>query len=116
MKYYAKTNTADPKTGFITKGEYLTDQQAEALGEEKLRDMVERGVLGAIGESPRATVPPTEPPIEPKAEEPEEPEEPASDDIDGNDGDGDELPELSAGDVIVDETPAKPKRGGRKGK
>ena len=123
MKYCAKTNTADPKTGFITKGEYLTDQQAEALGEEKLRDMVARGILSAEGGSPRTAEPPAEPAAEEPDAEPEAPEEPEAedaeeaDDADDAEETEDELPELDAGDVIEDEPPAKPaKRGGRKAK
>ena len=121
MKYYAKTNTADPKIGFITTGEYLTDEQAKALGEEKLRELTMRGVLGATGES--QTVPePTEEPEgaeeseEPKdtegTEEPKDTEEPE----DAEDTE-DEMPVLDAGDVIGDDPTGKStKRGGRKAK
>lgn len=123
MEYYAKTNTGSPETGFITAGEYLTKKQAEALGEEKLRDMVKRGVLGVTGESPRRPEPPAEkdaqePDTEPEAaaedaDEPEEAEEPEE-----TEEAEDDLPALDAGDVIADEPPAKPasKRGGRKAK
>lgn len=44
--YYAKTNTADPRVGLITVGEYLTDAQEKALGEDLLNALVQRGVLG----------------------------------------------------------------------
>lgn len=46
MVYYAKVNTADPRVGLITVGEYLTDAQASALGEDLLEKLVTRGVLG----------------------------------------------------------------------
>lgn len=46
MVYYAKVNTADPRVGQITVGEYLTDAQASALGEDLLEKLVARGVLG----------------------------------------------------------------------
>lgn len=113
MKYYAKTNTADPAIGFITVGEYLTDKQAEALGEDKLRDMVRRGVLKSVDNSPREA----EPPAEPDAPETPEPETEGPDAPEAEPEDAeDELPTLDAGDVIDDEPPAKPKRGGRKAK
>jgi len=121
MKYYAKTNTATPATGFITVGEVLTEKQAEALGEEKLRDMVKRGVLGATGESPRRPEPPAEkvkdapdPESEPEEQIEEEAEAEAAEEAEDAE---DELPALDAGDVIEDEPPAAPKkRGGRKAK
>lgn len=115
MKYYAKTNTATPATGFITTGEYLTKEQEAALGEEKLRELVERGVLGATGESPRRPEPPAVVNAEPAEDAEAEPE--AENDETAEDAE-DELPALDAGDVIEDEAPAKPasKRGGRKAK
>ena len=122
MDYYAKTNTGTPETGFISTGEYLTKEQVAALGEEKLRDMVKRGVLGATGESPRRPEPPAEkvkdapePEAEPEEQIEEEAEaEPAEEAEDAED----ELPALDAGDVIEDEPPAAApkKRGGRKAK
>ena len=85
MRYYAKVNTAHPRIGMLTTGEYLTEQQAEALGREKLKDLVERGVLaedaGRPAEPEKAagaaqteteeakTGLPTEPPEEDESEE-----------------------------------------------
>lgn len=126
MDYYAKTNTGSPETGFITAGEYLTEEQKAALGEEKLRDMVKRGVLCAEGqaEKPEPEKPQTPPAVEDAPEPDTEPEDTDEDDADDADDAEeaeeaeDELPALDAGDVIEDEAPAKPasKRGGRKGK
>lgn len=115
MKYYAKTNTADPRTGFISTGEILTDAQVEALGEEKLQEMVARGVLGVQGGTNKSAPKKPEKPAEPETEPEDEPED-AEETIDAEDED--DLPTLDAGDVIEDEAPAKPasKRGGRKGK
>lgn len=118
MTYYAKTNTADPRTGFISTGEILTDAQVDALGEEKLTELVERGVLGIQGgtakPAPKKPAPVDEPDDEPE-DEPEEADE--AEEAEEAD-DEDDLPTLDAGDVIEDEAPAKPttKRGGRKGK
>ncbi len=121
MTYFAKTNTADPRTGFISVGEILTDAQADALGEDKLNELVKRGVLGVSGgaekpKSEQATPPEGSNQITPseKSEdnEPEdEPEEAAEDE----EAEGD-LPTLDAEDVILDEAPVKSatKRGGRK--
>lgn len=114
MKYYAKTNTATPATGFITVGEVLTEKQAETLGEEKLRELVERGVLGATGESPRRPEPPAVENAEPAEDAEAEPEAEIAEMAEDAE---DELPALDAGDVIEDEPPAAPKkRGGRKAK
>ena len=118
-KYCAKTNTADPRTGFISMGEILTDAQAEALGEEKLQELVERGVLGVMGGGTETPAPKQPDPEEPEEEPEDEPEDEAdADDEDEEAEDEDDLPTLDAGDVIEDEQPAKPaaKRGGRKGK
>lgn len=116
MAYYALTNTADPRTGFISIGEVLTDAQAAALGEDKLKELVACRVLAVCGEKPQAAAPSPAPtgsaegtPEETPEEAPEEmPEEVPEDD--------DELPELELGDDIVNDQPKeKPNKGnGRK--
>lgn len=136
MQYYAKTNTADPRTGMIHISEVLTEAQEEALGEEKLAELVQRGVLGILGgEAPKkqgkATdekpVPETEEELEEGAEDEDEgePEDESEDesegeaeeegDDDAGDGEG-EMPELSEDDVVEEEKPAKPARKGKGGK
>ena len=112
MAYYALTNTADPRTGFISIGEVLTDAQAAALGEDKLKELVACRVLAVCGEKPQAAAPsaaPTGSAEETPDEAPEEmPEEGPEND--------DELPELELGDDIVNDQPKeKPNKGnGRK--
>ena len=115
MDYYAKTNTGTPETGFISTGEYLTKEQVAALGEEKLRELVERGVLGATGESQRRPEPPAVENAEPAEDAEAEPEAEIAEMAEDAE---DELPALDAGDVIEDEPPAAApkKRGGRKAK
>lgn len=49
--YYATVNTGSPATGFISTGEVLTEEQAAALGEEKLAELVNAGVLAIGGET-----------------------------------------------------------------
>ena len=110
MKYYAKTHTGAPRAGFITKGEVLTKAQEEALGAERLRDMVERGVLGVMGEA--------EPEREPKTAtvDAQKPENPASEQVDGGrsaedaeEGDTEEeLPELGDADDLISEPDEEP--------
>lgn len=55
MTYFAKTNTADPSTGFISVGAVLTDKQVERLGAERIAAMVARGILGTKDETPKPT-------------------------------------------------------------
>ena len=124
MQYYAKTYTAEPKIGLITPGEFLTDEQAAILGEEKIADMVARDILGMAGKK-ASTPKPAE------SEEPVAPAEDADDDADTEEADeaddaeesaetedGDELPELDAAGEIgeEEEKPAeKPaKKAGRR--
>lgn len=133
MQYYAKTYTADPKTGLITPGELLTETQVDALGEDRIADMVERGVLGVTGGKPAQTEAPakSEKPTEKREKKPAkaveeadteagDAEDPAdADEDDGTEGeeDGDEMPEIDAADLIgEDEEPAAQpaKKGGRR--
>lgn len=55
MQYYAKTYTADPKTGLLTPGEFLTEAKVAALGEDRIANMVERGVLAVTSGTPALT-------------------------------------------------------------
>ena len=131
MQYYAKTYTADPATGLITPGEFLTEKQEAALGEERIAEMVARGVLGAMGKKPAQAEAPakSEEPAKPKAKAAKadtkakvaQPEEESADEAedDGIEGeeDGEELPELDAAELIgEDEKPAATtaKKGGRR--
>lgn len=111
MQYFAKTNTADPRTGFISVGEYLTEKQVEALGMEKIAELVSRGVLAATEDAPE-TVSPTpadvaesEPAITPELSE-------VNDEAD----DEETLPELELAEDIVKDQPEAPapKKGGRR--
>ena len=116
MQYYAKTYTAEPKIGLITPGEFLTDEQAAILGEEKITDMVARGVLGVTSGKAAAQTPA-------ESEEPVAPVMDANEDADtaaeakeneaAEDG---ELPELdAAGEISEEEPAAKPaKKAGRR--
>lgn len=112
MKYYAKTNTADPRVGFLSVGCVLTEEEAGKLGEEKIRELVARGVLAACGEEePQEEAPKPEPAKAPEPEpEPEmEPEtEPETE------SESDEPMELPMGDDIVGD--GTPKKGGRRKK
>ena len=49
MQYFAKVNTAGPKTGFISVGEMLTDRQVEALGSVSVQPPVGGFVVGFAG-------------------------------------------------------------------
>ena len=130
MQYYAKTYTADPKTGLLTPGEFLTEEQVAILGEDRIANMVERGVLAATGDAPAQTEAPakSEKPAEKKGKKPEPVAEEAdaededdteSEDADEDDSeaeeDEDELPELDAADAIdEEEKPAeKPAKTGK---
>lgn len=118
MKYYAKANTASPETGFISTGEMLTDAQAAALGEEKLRELVKRGVLGVTEErAAQADTGPEEPRQEqkPEQEAPDTEADPADEE--------DDLPELGitedlvnddADEAAADEPAGDAKKGGRR--
>ena len=107
MKYYAKVNTGAPRIGFIYKGEVLTGKQMETLGEEKLLEMVERGVLGTLGE----TTP--ERKLDTESVDVQKPENPAGEQADGGRSaeDEEELPELDNTDGLIsdaEEAPEKP--------
>jgi hypothetical protein len=103
MKYYATVYT-----GSLTPGEYLTKEQVDKLGDVKIADMVRRGALRAVDDTPKTESPVKKAKPEPvKVAEPE-PEEPEADEEDI------ELPELTA-DEVAGEAPAeKPKKGGRR--
>ena len=118
MQYYAKTYTADPKTGLLTPGEYLTEAQVAALGEDRIADMVKRGILCAAGEKPAKPqqAAKSETPAEKKAEKAAPAEEADAGEW-AEAEEGDELPELDAAGAIdaEDEKPAAPaKKGGRR--
>ena len=121
MKVYARTNTGDPRTGFISVGDVLTRKQMEALGEVKIEELIQRGVLGVLREETAPAEEPETPAAAPDAPQgtPEEkPEEEAPEDNE------EELPELDiTGDMVGDaETPEaapeppaeEPKKGGRR--
>ena len=125
MKYYARTYTADPKTGLLSPGEFLKEEQAAALGKDRLAEMVARGVLCAVGsESPKAQEPDDEDVTaavpDPEADNPNEDTEDGEDDAEGEE----ELMELDgagaidAGDEPEEKPAKKPAKngGGRKQK
>ena len=115
MQYYAKTYTADPKIGLITPGEFLDEKQVEKLGEEKIADMVERGILGVSRKAQAQESAKSEEPDAPvtDADEDEDTEAEAEENEAAEDG---ELPELDAAGEIGEEEPAaKPaKKAGRR--
>ena len=126
MRYYAKTYTADPKVGLLTPGEFLTDNQVAALGEDKIAEMAARGILGVTGaKAPKAqeaakSDEPEEAEVEAEVETEDEADADAEDEAEEG---GEELLELdAAGEISVDEPtdeqPAKPakKSGGRQRK
>lgn len=135
MQYYAKTYTADPKTGLLTPGEFLTEAQVAALGEDRIANMVERGVLAVTGGTPAQTEAPAksekpakkkdkkpEPVTEADTEDEDEDDTDSEDEDDGDEGDDgeaeddeDELPELdAAGAIDEEEKPAeKPAKSGK---
>lgn len=120
MLYYAKVNTAHPATGMITVGEYLTKKQAEALGAEKLEELVRRGVLGKdsgkAGEAPATTE--EKPELTPEAMlTPEAEEERIATEAAEADAEED-LPVLDAADTVVaePEAPAPRRKKGAKAK
>ena len=120
MLYYAKVNTASPATGLIRVGEYLTKRQAASLGEEKLRELVAAGVLGADRSTAAEPSAPLSPAPGGNADAPEDetPDEAA----DAPEDDADELPELGDADDVVSEdaeeqpAAAKPDKKGAKRK
>ena len=125
MKYYAKTYTADPKTGLLSPGEFLKEEQAAALGKDRLAEMVARGVLCAVGgEKTKAQEPDDEDVTaavpDPEADNPNEDTEDGEDDAEGEE----ELMELDgagaidAGDEPEEKPAKKPAKngGGRKQK
>lgn len=118
MKYVAKVNTAGPRTGFISVGEILTDAQAEALGEDKLRDLVKRGVLGTMADQPSEEKhAPENADMETGEPEPAQPE--TADEESAEAADEEELPELSLTDDLVSDGPEEEsdngaKKGGRR--
>ena len=117
MQYYAKTYTADPKTGLLSPGEYLTEEQVAALGEERIANMVERGILAVTGGKPAQTEEnaESEKPAAKKpakkakaaAEEPEADADPEEDeeggDLNGEKGDADPEEDEEGGDLNGEE-------------
>jgi len=102
MQYYAKTYTST-----LTPGEYLTKEQEEQFGADKLADLVKRGALAIVDDEDDTAAAPVE------SEKPDAPED-AAEEADTGD-EGDELPELDAAEAIDDdEKPAeKPASKGR---
>ena len=113
MMYYARTNTADPRVGLITVGEYLTDAQVKALGKEMLDALVERGVLGIERDGAQPVPVETEnngADGENNSADGENNGAELAEDAPEDDGEEDGVPELSVSDVIVNdaEDAAKP--------
>ena len=110
MKYYAKTNTADPRVGFISVGYVLTEEEAGKLGEDKVNELVARGVLAPCGEEkPQGEAP--KPAPEP---EPEKESEPVKEPESEPETEGEEPRELPIGEDIVGD--GTPRKGGRRKK
>lgn len=115
MQYFAKVNTAGPKTGFISVGEILTEEQVEALGEEKLAELVAAQVLGELPDDPE----PTNATADKQDGDEDVPPVPGDngdgeDEADDENDDEEELPELEIEDELVEDQPEAPKKGGRR--
>lgn len=95
MLYYAKTNTADPRTGFIGLGEFLTEKQTAALGEEKIAELVMAGVLGVSREETTHAKDYAKPEID------TDPDDHAEEEDTPEDAREEDAPELDVSDVIV---------------
>ena len=120
MKYSAITYTADPHIGLVSPGEMLTEEQVNALGTEKIAELVERKVLMAWPEERNAAfvaerTPAPEPTGDKKESKEENPEEENPED---ETEDEDDQPELDAmEDIVSDDAPepaAPKKNGGRR--
>lgn len=123
MSYYAKVYTGDPMIGLLAPGEVLTDEQAEKLGPEKIKELCERGILGALEDSGAPSLP-----SKPQSEEETSTTAKDPDNTDGgeaeteqltaedpDEADGDELPELGdVGDLISEEKPEAPAKPTKK--
>ena len=123
MSYYAKVHTGDPAVGLLAPGEILTDEQAEKFGAEKIKELCERGILGALEESGAPSLP-----SKPQSDEETSATAKDPDHTDGgeaeteqltaedpDEADGDELPELgNVGDLISEEKPEAPAKPTKK--
>ena len=119
MLYFAKVNTADPRIGLITTGEMLTQKQANALGQEKIDELVRRGVLGEMNSSGAGApnTPRSASQTAPIAGEPETPQSASPTDPLAGEPDDEELPTLEGIDEIVGgEEPAEDKKAPTKNK
>ena len=108
MMYYAKVNTADPRVGLITVGEYLTDAQASTLGEDLLEKLVARGVLGRDAGSDGADNANNGADNANNGAAEDAPEDTSDD--------GDGVPELNVADVVVNDAQSEAPKGRRKNK
>ena len=124
MLYCAQKNTGSPEIGFVTVGEVLKDWQVKALGDAKIGELLERGVLKTIRSAPENPAEPEEPsgtatgggaPDEAAGEDEYDESEPDEDETDEEEA----LPGADDMDDIVPEEPEapddeKPKRGRRR--
>lgn len=120
MQYYAKVNTAGPATGFIAVSEMLSEKQVEALGEEKVAELVSRGVLGIFGGGNKAAAEPAETPDDFTDEGDRDEHDADTDDSEDVDNE-EELPDLDFTEDMVEDEPEEqpapePKRKGGKRK
>ncbi|MBR3740571.1 MAG: hypothetical protein IKN04_08935 [Clostridia bacterium] len=130
MKYCARYNTADPRIGFVSVGEILTDEQARMLGKDKIAELVNDGVLYAVRETTEAETEASsqEEPLEDGGELEQAESSPDETDAgeDDSDGEADEDAEIPEPDDMSDIVPedkadepekhAENKRGRRKTK
>ena len=117
MKYIAAKYTSVYPLGMIAKGATLTEEQAAALGEEAIADMVERGILTPADGARAKAEAPANAGLPPKAT-PGDDE--ASDAGEASAGD-EELEELTGIDDLIaeeaaPEPPAEPPKKGRRRK
>ena len=133
-EYVANVITSVFPFGVITKGEFLTKQQIDKLGEATIADMVKRGTISVVGDDTAAVnaLDLSQKPEDTPPDDDQKPEDapPADEGTDGHEGgdEGDEEEEAEElepdmMDDVVDEAEeavpdVKPKKssGGRKAK
>lgn len=117
MLYVAQRFIGFGPAGVVTPGEVLTSEQEEALGADRIKEMLEKRALSTVGESASPSCDPA-PEADPLKDQADSAEEDA-DELDGEAGETDtpgdaeeaeNLPVLdSIGDIVTaDGTPAEP--------
>ena len=123
MAYFAKANIGIPPFGVVTFGEMLKDEHIQALGSERVAELVKEKALGVQNDACPAPVPihaedhPEETMTADEAEQTDDAEEP-EEEADETEEEGDEL-NLPMDELVNDapeDTGETPKKKGRKKK